>query len=363
MKRKAKRAQRESHKRESAFTGFEIPLDLGAKLFFGGSDETDSEAKAAGTLLLNALHVITSADSPPSNRDAAFTLKSALKDPEIDTKPFEKALRILCSDTSVMSAIIAPSPKVSSKAQPPIPASPAPSSTNFVAAQSSRASSHPPEFYDGRIAAGGEPGTSPAPQQLQLRGGTTMEPDELPDEEKKVQAINTAIGILKLMANENTAAHNSSFGGPLVPYVTPYERPYKTPYPNVGPSLIQDTQDNDSRSHTTDPPHGKNEPCLASGTSSKRSGNDNEVKSASTAKESQKLTEDEEVQADLLLRFAGSASLSDGGDDDVIELYSASKPEPDTDVQATLEHIYKTLESRDVVGKSSLPCFTRPSMR
>ena len=365
-KRKAKRTQNEKNHGESPFTGFIIPLDLGAKLFTVVNEEFDHEVNAAGTLLLNTLHIITSVDGlgPPSNQGAAFALKTALGDPDIGTQSFVQALRILGMDPTVMSAIVTASSrasskgpsKASSKALPKGPSSQVPRNTNLISGYSSRASSFAPapSSYGGRPAARNEGSASPVAEQLQLRGGIALETNEPPDDNKKLQAINTAIEILEQMADENTLSRLPPFGRPPIPYVTPYETPYQTPYPNVNPTTDQSNQVKRNPSEIFDKFQGSQGSGIPDSTATDKDNHKNDTLDAHDAqmiKRSRKPTKSEEAQADLLLRFAGVGSLSDA-DDDVIELYSVSRPQPDTDVQATLQTIYKVLESRDAIGIS-----------
>ena len=368
-KRKAKRTQNEKHHGESSFTGSIIPLDLGAKLFTVANEEFDNEINAAGTLLLNTLHIVTSVDGlgSPSNQGAAFALKSALGDSEIGTQSFMQALRILSTDPTIMSAIVmAPSrasskgpSKASSKALSKGPATEVPRNTNLVSGYSSRAGSCAPasSSYGGRRAARNKGSASPVAEQLQLRGGIALETNEPPDDNKKLQAINTAIEILKQMADENTLSRLPPFGRPPIPYVTPYETPYQTPYPNVDPTIDQSNQIKRNPSEIADKFQGSKGSGIPDSSATDKDNHHNDTHDAQMIKGSRKSTKSEEAQADLLLRFAGVGSLSDA-DDDVIELYSVSRPQPDTDVEATLQNIYRVLESRDAIGIS---CYSRRS--
>ena len=333
---------------------------MGAKLFTAANDEVNREVNAAGILLVNILHIITAADGPPSNQDAAFALKSALEDPEIDTQPFMKALRILSTAPSIMSAIEAPSrasSKAFSRTPSKAPARTASISTNLGSGRTSRASTGVlgPSPRGGGLASGIEGSASLVAQQPKLRGGMIMETNDPSDSDTVLQAINTAIDILKQMAGENPMAHFSPLGKPpatyVTPYETPYKTPYKTPYPNPSPNPSQSTQANGDTLQNSCSPKGIHGPSVLNGAITYKHDDSNDANAASVVKVSRKPPGIEEAQADTLLRFAGVDSFSDDDDEvDEAELHHTSKPQPDTDVQATLQHIYKALENRDANG-------------
>lgn len=359
-KRKEKRNFKERRSCESPFTGFNIPLDLGAKLFDGGNDEVDSEeVNAAGILLVNTLHITTSLEGPPSNADAAYALKAALNDPEIGTQPFVKALGILSKDLSVVNMIVAssrPLSKTSSKASSRAPSEPPtsrPSTAMSIKSKySSRASSivANAKSHNAILTSSIQGSSSPVTHHFQLRGGIALETNVLPDLDSKLQAINTAIEILEHMVDENPMARFPPFGRPPPAYVTPYETPYKTPYetpyPNTNAGPNPNTNANGKASQTTTSPKATSESGPAIGLNQGAFNSDTK-----DARGCSKPTRIEEEQADVLLRFAGVCSLSDVGDDDeTSETHNTSKLQPDTDVEAIIEHIYKVLDSRDAIG-------------
>lgn len=355
-KRKEKRKFKERRNSESRFTGFNLPLDLGAKLFNGSDDEVDSEeVKAAGILLVNTLHIVTSLEGPPSNADAAYALKAALNDPEIGTQPFVKAFGILSKDLSIVSVIKAPSrplSKASSRAPSKPPTSRPSTAMGVESNYSSRASSivASAKSHSAIPTPGIQGSSSPVTHRFQLRGGIALETNVLSDLDSKLQAINTAIEVLEQMVDENPMARFPPFGRPPPAYVTPYETPYKTPYqtpyPNKGPGPNQNTNANGKTPQTTTSPKATSESDPAVGLNKEAYTSD-----AADAKGCSKPTRLEEEQADVLLRFAGVCSLSDvGNDDETSETHSTSKLQPDTDVEAIIEHIYKVLDSRDAIG-------------
>lgn len=356
-KRKEKRKFKERRNCESQFTGFNLPLDLGAKLFNGDNDEVDSEeVKAAGTLLVNTLHIVTSLEGPPSNADAAYALKAALNDPEIGTQPFVKAFSVLSKDLGIVSMIVAPSrplSKASSRA-PSKPPTSRPSTAMGVESNYSRRANSIVASAKSRSAIptpGIQGSSSPVTHRFQLRGGIALETNVLPDLDSKLQAINTAIEVLEQMVDENPMARFPPFGRPPPAYVTPYETPYKTPYetpyPNKGPGPNQNTNANGKALQTATSPKATSKSDPAGGLDQESFTSD-----ATDAKGCSKPTRIEEEQADVLLRFAGVCSLSDAGDDDeeTSETHNTSKLQPDTDVEAIIEHVYKVLDSRDAIG-------------
>ena len=355
MKRKAKRTQRESYERESQFTGFSVPQELGAELFSVGNEELESQIAAAGTLLLNTLYIVTSPNGPPSNEDAAFVLNSALDDPELDTQPFVEALRILSANSDIISSILSPS-RASSKGSSRATSKASGDSlgskslaSDFSTCTSSLASGMMLPRKDLAIAL--DSSVSSTHQKLRIRGGISSDIPELPDEERKLQAINTAIDILDNMADGKTTAHFSSFRRSSVSYETPYKTPYKTPYPNVGQEADQSTKINSSTPGVTDGVPGHENVSSLSGTETDKKDKTNDANAVSAIKEGKKPAKTEEAQADLLLRFAGISSDFGDDDDDVVELYSTTRPQPDTDVDATLERLYQILENRDAISK------------
>jgi len=372
-KRKEKRKFKERRNCESRFTGFDLPLDLGAKLFNGGNDEVDGEeVNAAGILLVNTLHIVTSLEGLPSNADAAYALKAALNDPELGTQPFVKAFGILSKDLSIVSAIVAPSgpsSKASSKASsrapskvsPRAPSNPPtsrPSTAMSVESNySSRASSIVARAkpHGARLTSGIQGSSSPAAHRFQLRGGIFLGTNVLPDRDGKLQAISTAIEVLEQMVDENPMARFPPFGRPPPAYVTPYETPYKTPYetpyPNKAPGPNQNINTNGKASQTTTSPKATSESSPADGQSALGLDKEAFTSDATDAKGCGKPTRLEEEQADVLLRFAGVCSLSDVDDDnETPDTHHTSNLQPDTDVEAIIEHIYKVLDSRDAIG-------------
>jgi len=389
-KRKEKRKFKEHRDSESRFTGFNLPLDLAAKLFKGGNDKVDNEeVNAAGILLANTLHIVTSLEGPPSNADAAYALKAALSDPKIGTQPFVKALGILSKDLSVVCAIVAPSgpsskassrasskayPRASTKASSRAPSNP-PTSRPFTAMSaesnySSRSSSlvARPNSHGGILASGIQGSSSPTAHQFQLRGGIALETNLLPDRDRKLQAIGTAIEVLEQMVDENPMARFPPFGRPPPAYVTPYETPYKTPYetpyPNKGSDQNQNINANGKVSQTTTSPKTTGE-SGPDGNSALGVDKKTFTSDATDAKGHGKPTRLEEEQADVLLRFAGVCSLSDVDDgDETSETDNTSKVQPDTDVDAIIEHIYRVLDSRDAIGiySSSLHVLSKETL-
>lgn len=346
---------------EARFTGYDIPADLGAKLFTSGNNEVDREVEAAGILLINALHIVTFADKPPSNQDTAFALKSALVDLEIDSQIFVEALQILSADPTIMAAI-APSTlsskstsKASSRAASATPASMAPPSTKSGDPTPAETSIHASrsDFQGARISNGTEGSAFPAPQQARLRGGLGVDTDQPSEKDRQLQAINTATEILIEMNPDHPPAR---FPTPGFAYASPYQTPYQTPYPNtsLGSQPIPITMGVNVQSAPIPPgPNGSSVAHTVAAPQPRATQEGSVVKNVNGGK---KPTASEEAQADLLLHFAGLGSVTSSDDGrDNIEKYGNSKAQPDAEVEILLQHICRVLESRDAIGKPHRP--------
>ena len=362
QKRKDKRTRNEMKKPESSFSGFNVPSDLTAKLFPLVSDEVKSEVNAAGILLINTLRLVTNEDAPPSNQDAAFALKSAFDDPEIETQPFIEALRILGADISVMSTL-----RASFKAAG-VHAS---TDASYTSSMASRANTEVPSVSgEGRELSGGfDDSASPTAPHPRLRGGMIMETNGLSEPDKTVQALNAATDILNKMIEGNSLAYHSPFAKPLTGYVTPqensYESPYKTPYPNPDPVKSTDVTASALTKSTELQETSKSAPPDEAGNHQPDNAAQPKDVSVSTGELSLEETEENEI-VDEFLRVAGGGSLTDDEEDEDDRnhevINSSSTAQPDNDVEAVLQHVYKMLEARDANGKPfHLTQFTWPS--
>ena len=358
QKRKDKRVRKEMKKSESTFTGFHVPFDLTAKLFPAGTGEADSEVNAAGILLINTLRVVSEKHAPPSNQDAAFALKSALSDSEIDKQPFVAALRILGTDISVLSVL-----RTSMKAS----GLHALTDASYTSGTTSRTDTEMPSASsEGNELSGGiEDSASPTAPHPRLRGGL-METNGSSEPDKILQALNAATEILNKIIEDNSLAYNSPFAKPPTGFVTmqsnSYESPYKTPYPNPDPVKSADatgdalTKGAESQDTSKPAPPGgarNHQPENAALSS---------IVSTSEGDHSLEQTEDTNIVDDFL-RLAGGGSLTDDENDDDLEAVSVSgTAQPDVDVEAILQHVYGTLERRDAPGKLSPLCKLRCQM-
>lgn len=348
--RKAKRIVREKSKRKPSFTGYSMPQVVAAKHFPNASDEVN----AAGILLVNTLHIIIHKNAAPSNHVAAFALKSAIDDQEIDNQPFVEALRLLGSDINIMSILSAPlngqrrqAPTKSSNTldYPSLPgiATPTTGSPSVGSARSELT----PSIGDS---------TFPIEPRLRLRGGMVTETNGMSESDKILCALNTATEILGNMIEATALFYHPAFAQPTTGYVTPYansyESPYKTPYPN--PDSTQSTKANPSTLS-----NGLDHSARKSSSSDAMKSNIlqhsiDQAKVKATFQVDQALGERAESNVvDDFLRLAGGGSLTD---DDAESGTSAENRASrlDIDVEATLNHICKIMENRDSAGKLAL---------
>ncbi len=309
VRRKARRNGKGS--RESEFPGFTFGPDLVSKLFSVQNADRLNEVNAAGTLLINTLQAVCSTTGGEHSREAATALNSAFRDSKIGPRPFIEALRILSADSGVMEAINLAmkdyDQAVETDSITPLTNTATNSPTNAGSRRPSRTEGSPSSFLHASGLRGGAANGYSIGNHYQSSDA--------------IKALNAATLILSDIA-EGSSSH----------YVTPYGKP---PSRNGGVNGLIDTNSGQTKEsiepNTSDP-----------------------------ANPAKPLTKS---QIDALLEFANGGSLMDNDDDDSVPdaLDDTTEPEdqettpqPDFDINATLQRIITELTADQSGGRDQL---------
>lgn len=309
-RRKARRNSKES--RESESSGFTFGPEIVGNLFSAQGTDRPIDVNAAGILLMNALQGMRSKVYAKSNHEATTALKIALRDSNIGARPFVEALHILSADPGVMDAInlAMQGHDHGSSGESSIPTlanTATTSPTNADSRRSSKTGQDPPSY----------------PHASGLRGGGAngYSIDNHYQSNDAIKALNAATLILSDIA-EGSSSH----------YVTPYGNPPPT---NTGMNSLTNTN----------------------GAQTKESIEPNIADQANAARPLTK------YQIDALLEFANGGSVMDKDDDESVPdapdnttetLEAEMTPQPDIDINATLQRIIMELTADESGDRDKL---------
>ena len=313
VKRKARRDSKGS--REASRPNFTFDLKPARKLFSGEVLEHSNEVNAAGLLLLNTLQGVRSNIHGQSNLEAASALNSALRDDVFNSKPFVEALRILSADPSVMEA--------ASLIQRDFERAAGADSAITTVSNSAVAS---PIYAGSRRASTVAESPSSLLPPSGLRGGAAngYPIDNHYQSNDAIKALNAATLILSDIA-EGSSGH------------------YVTPYGNPPPSTSGVTNG------------GMNDTTGTIGGPVKESIEQNTLEQPTSTEPN--LTKS---QIDALLALANGGSLMDNHDDDSVQDDATvaedleTSPQPDSDINATLQRIITELTADESGGRDQL---------
>ena len=313
VKRKARRDSKGS--REASRSNFTFDLKPAHMIFSGQAPEHSNEVNAAGLLLLNTLQGVRSNVSGQSNLEAASALNSALRDDKFDAKFFIEALHILSADEGVMEAtsLILKDYEQAIRAD------------SAITTKSNTAVTSPTYGGSRRASVVAESPSSFLPPSGLRGGAANGHPvDSHYQSSEAIKALNAATLILSDIA-EGSSGH----------YVTPYGNP---PPSNSG----------ETNSVTNGGPNTNGGQIIES----------IEPHSSDQANPTEpNLTKS---QIDALLALANGGSLMDNHDDDSIQDDATAagdpetSPQPDSDVNATLQRIITELTADESGGRDQL---------
>jgi len=309
-RRKARRNSKES--RESESSGFTFGPEIVGNLFSAQGTDGPIDVNAAGILFINTLQGMRSKIYAKSNHEATTALNIALRDSNIGARPFIEALHILSADSGVMDAInlAMEGHDHASDAEPGITTlanTATTSPTNADSRRTSKTEQSPNSFLRASGLRGG--------------GANGYSIDNRYQSNDAIKALNAATLILSDIA-EGSSGH----------YVTPYGNPPPT---NTGMNGLNNTNG------------GQRKESI-------------ELNTADKANAVKPLTK---FQIDALLEFANGGSLMDKDDDesvpdapdDTTETGEAEMtPQPDIDINATLQRIIMELTADESGDRDKL---------
>lgn len=308
-RRKARRNSKESREESSRFT---FGPEIVGKLFSAQGTDRPKDVNAAGILLINTLQGMRSKIDAKSNNEATTALSIALRDSNISARPFIKALHILSADSGIMDAInlALEGHDRATDADPGITTSADTATTSPTDAGSrrtSRTKKSPSSFLHASGLRGG--------------GANGYSIENHYQSKDAIKALNAATLILSDIA-EGSSGH----------YVTPYGNPPPT---------------NGSMNGSINTNGGQTKESI-------------EPNTADQANAAKPLTKS---QIDALLEFANGGSLMDNDDDssvrdardDTTETGEGeTTPQPDIDINATLQRIITELTADESGDRDKL---------